>query len=77
MFKNARISKPLVDPGLYALAHSQDFLAPAFLTRELPVLPKWQYHHPFHRRCPARASTKHRRKAFKQKKILSLQGELL
>jgi len=42
MFKNARINEPLVDPGLYALAHSQQFLALDFLSRELPVLPKWR-----------------------------------
>jgi hypothetical protein len=50
MTKMKILTSPLVDPGLYTLAHSQEFLSPAFLTRDLPVLPKWRHHRMPHRK---------------------------
>lgn len=45
-----RMTSPLVDPGLYALAHSQEYLAPAFLTRSLPAFRKWRHRSAHHRK---------------------------
>ena len=40
MTKNKGKTRPLVDPGLYTLAHNQEYLAPEFLTRNIASVQK-------------------------------------
>ncbi len=76
MTKMKNLTSPLVDPGLYTLAHSQEFLSPAFLTRDLPVLPKWRHHRMPRRTLTFRVFSKRRREYRTRRRILALQRNM-